>query len=104
MFGGTSIFRPTTNPMAPNPVSQPYAPQPYGPLNNMINIEGKDIPAFWGEHFKQAIDGFHQLEWDLNLQNLMTLVKLEQERALEIMDKAKEVDFSNKKWDAQSSK
>jgi hypothetical protein len=98
MFGA---FQPNPNPMQPSAFSL-NPPQPPQPAT--INIGDQQVHAFYGEQFKQLIDGYHQLEWDQNLQNLLFLLKLEQERSMEIMEKAKSTDFTRRGWDAQNNK
>ena len=89
------------NPMGGNPIGIP--PAPYA-QSGMINLGDQQVPAIWGEQLKQAIDGFHQLEWDIALQNMLKLIGIEQDRSEEVMEKAMSADFSQKNWDTQKGK
>lgn len=68
----------------PNPYNTPAPmnPNPYNtqPQPATLNIDGTQIPAYWGDQFKQTIDAYHQLEWDPLLQNLIQVVSLEQQK------------------------
>jgi len=62
LFGGLNA-----NPYNINaPVANPYNTQP----QNVINIDGQQIPAQHGEELKQIIDALNWLQVDPHLQNL----------------------------------
>ena len=87
---------PNPSPLIPNPT---LAPNHTTTQPMMGQPAGQQIPPFYGDQFKGILDGFNQLQWDLNLQNLLFLIKIELERSEEVISKVKSGDLSKKIWD-----
>ena len=94
-------LNPNPNPIIPTPTVAPTQP-PTQPMMGQPAVQ--QIPPFWGDQFKGILDGYNQLQWDLNLQNLLFLIKIELERSEEVISKVKSGDVSKKIWDTQSSR
>jgi hypothetical protein len=88
------LFQPPAQPPAFN----------YNLNQQNINFDGKPIPLYYVENLKQIIDFTSQLQQDPNLQSLITLLKNEQERSIEIMQKATSEETNNKQKDPRSQK
>lgn len=91
-----------TQPMMYNP--QPNPSFPMGPTSQSFKLDDKDIPMVWAEQFKQIIEGFNQLEYDIHLKNILCALDLEQQRSKEIMQIAMTTDFTKKIWDTKAHK
>lgn len=87
----------------PQPQTQPQAFN-YNLAQQNINLDGKPIPLYYVENLKQIIDLTSQLQQDPNLQGLITLLKNEQERSIEIMQKATSEETNSKQKDPRSQK
>lgn len=80
-------------------------PQPaFGLGQQMITIDDKQFTQFHGDQLKQLIDFVNQFQWDINLQNLITVIRNEQERSIEIMEKICSVESKEQNMDTKAQK
>lgn len=93
------LFQPQTQPAfnAQPPNNPPLQQQ-------TLNLDGKHIPPYCVDQLKQIIDFTSQLQWDCNLQNLITLLRYMHERSIETMEKATSEEAQNRDKDPRTSK